>query len=134
MLSMDEVWKDVSGHYQVSNSGKVRSQQKILSTWLNNKGYRRVTIYSNRKRKHLKISRLVAEAFLPNPLNLPEVNHKDGNRQNDNVDNLEWTTHRDNVLHSFRSNKRKSPMQYAIMKAVAKEHNRVEYFSDGAGI
>lgn len=100
---MKEVWKDTKGvfGYQVSNLGRVRS---IFSRWgkrayprimkgsIDSHGYVQVTISINGERKLMFVHRLVAKAFIPNPLNLEMVNHKDENPLNNNVDNLEWCT------------------------------------------
>lgn len=97
---MKEIWKDkkdYEGHYQVSNCGRVKSLnyhrmgfEKILKTYVDKDGY--LTVMLNNPRKTFLVHRLVAEAFLPNPDNLPQVNHKDENKQNNNVENLEWCT------------------------------------------
>lgn len=92
-----EEWKDIigfEGFYQVSNFGKVRNcvTGKILKPGLQGKGYYSVTL----KRKGYKVHRLVAIAFIPNPNNLPIVNHKDENKLNNNADNLEWCDNRYN--------------------------------------
>ena len=100
-----EIWKDIKGYeglYQVSNMGRIKSlgndktrKEKILSLKPNNKGYIIVHLCKNGKRKHFSVHRLVAEAFLPNPDNLPVVNHKidDFEHRSDNrVENLEWCT------------------------------------------
>lgn len=112
-----EVWKDVVGYeglYQVSNKGRVKRlinfdsklsyskkelterKEKILKEECSN-GYLRVTLTKNKKYKHFKVHRLVAEAFIPNPNNLPQINHKDINRKNNNVSNLEWCTAKYNM-------------------------------------
>ena len=117
-----EIWKPVVGYegfYEVSNLGNVRSldkmsadgrriKGKILTHYLTEKGYLRCFIYD----KQIKIHRLVAQAFLPNPNNYPEVNHKDENKQNNMVwvnedgsidydkSNLEWCNHSQNIRHS----------------------------------
>lgn len=106
---MQEIWKDVVGYeglYQVSNMGRVKSfcqstkfhKQKefILKPSLINTGYEVVTLYSKEKRKKFQIHRLVATAFIPNPNNLPCVNHKDENKVNNCVSNLEWCTYQYN--------------------------------------
>lgn len=110
-----EEWKDIkeNNNYQISNTGKIRSKDKttmrkdgkplttkgrILKVAKDTKGYLRTTI-SN---KTVKIHRLVAEAFIINPNNLPEVNHIDGNKENNYVDNLEWISHTDNIKHAKR--------------------------------
>lgn len=102
---MIEVWKDVpnfEGLYQVSNTGKVKSFVKsnkypnqpihLLNPTINNGGYAQVTFYSDCKRSKFSVHRLVAELFIPNPDNLPCINHKDENKLNNSVDNLEWCT------------------------------------------
>lgn len=103
---MREIWKDIEGYedkYMVSNYGNVKSNNKVL-TKQNGYNYFRVTLSNNGKRKHFQIHRLVAKAFIPNPKNLPEVNHKDGNKQNNMVENLEWCTRSENELHCYRNN------------------------------
>ena len=102
---MKEVWKDIpnyEGLYQVSNLGRVKSFRKstkfgsqpeyILKPNLANNGYMQVTLYNNAKRHKFLVHRLVAIVFLPNPDNLPQINHKDEDRQNNEVSNLEWCT------------------------------------------
>ena len=99
---MMEKWKDVVGYegkYEVSNLGRVRSlnylrtgKAKLLKQQVDKYGYKRMRLYKDGKAKSLLVHRLVAMAFLPNPNNLPMVNHKDENKTNNNVDNLEWCT------------------------------------------
>ena len=82
----------MNGRYQVSNLGRVKSligHKKILKPELRT-GYYSVNLCKDSKCKHVRIHRLVAEAFIPNIKHLPMVNHKDGNKVNNNVDNLEW--------------------------------------------
>lgn len=92
-----EFWedkKDYKGHYQVSNFGRIKSikfgKEIILKPGTNKNGYSYVILYKNGKVKKFTVHRLVAEAFIPNPYNLPEVNHKDENKQNNVASNLEW--------------------------------------------
>ena len=94
-----EYWKDINGYeglYQVSNYGRVKSfakkQIRILKGSPIQKGYLQVALYKNNKIKCFLIHRLVAENFIPNPNNLPQVNHKDENKQNNHINNLEWCT------------------------------------------
>ena len=93
---MEEVWKKIPNYenYDVSNLGKIRnSKTSILrKTSIFRTGYEMVVLFKNGKRKNCSVHRLVAEAFIPNPNNLPEVNHKDEIKTNNFVDNLEWCT------------------------------------------
>lgn len=108
---MKEQWKSIEGTdgaYEVSNTGKIRSnnylghgRQKELSLSKDHKGYMRVRIYIDGKRPTIKVHRAVAKAFIPNPENKPEVNHKDGNKENNRVDNLEWSTSCENTTHAY---------------------------------
>lgn len=98
---MEEIWKDIEGYegmYQVSNMGRVKSLRRniILSQGIAN-GYEMVTLSTNNISKGYYIHRLVANAFIPNPDNLPQVNHKDENKLNNCVDNLEWCTQEYNI-------------------------------------
>jgi len=110
-----EEWKDIEGYeglYQVSNYGRVKSlqreiaykdgrkktiQEKILHTFISNLGYYHVMLSKNGVPKRYKVHRLVAKAFIPNPNNLPIINHKDENPKNNFVENLEWCTQKYNV-------------------------------------
>lgn len=108
---MEEFWKDIEGFeglYQVSNLGRVRSLRKniILKSRITRKGYEGVILYTNNIPKGYYIHRLVATAFIPNPDNLPQVNHKDENKTNNCVDNLEWCTPKYNVNYGTGNKKR----------------------------
>ena len=101
-----EIWRDTEyPNYQVSNLGRVYSVPRIesrggfLSTNNNGRGYMTVMLSIGGKQKRAYIHRLVARAFIPNPENKPEVNHKDGNKQNNCVGNLEWVTRTENATH-----------------------------------
>ena len=110
-----EEWRDIKGYegiYQVSNLGRVRSfikikSGKILSLTPDKNGYLTCYLYKNSKRKCEKVHRLVAQEFIPNPNNYPQVNHKDETKTNNNSDNLEWCTHEYN--HNYGTgNKRRA--------------------------
>lgn len=93
----NEIWKDVPGYagtYQVSNFGRVKSLRKVLKAGLR-KGY----LYISLRNKKFNIHRLVAIAFIPNPGNLPEIDHIDGNPLNNNANNLKWATRQQNELN-----------------------------------
>lgn len=91
-----EIWKPISEFpiYSVSNFGRVKNNRRnhIMHGGYDKDGYRQVTISHYDKQYNRRICRLVAIAFIPNPNNLPVVNHKDENKENDHVDNLEWCT------------------------------------------
>lgn len=91
---MEEIWKDIEcfQNYQISNMGRVYSKKtkRMLTLYPDKKGYLRVKFWENNKGYTFKVHRLVAQAFIPNPDNLPQVNHKDESKDNNNVNNLEW--------------------------------------------
>lgn len=102
-----EIWKtiqDYGGLYQVSNTGKVRDlKNHIKSVYKNNKGYTCLSLYYNGKTYHPTVHRLVAKAFIPNPNNYEQVNHKDCNKENNSVENLEWCNQRYNYNEGMRT-------------------------------
>lgn len=107
---MTEIWKNIKGFenlYQVSNKGRIKSFRKsnkffnqpfhFLTPSKNQQGYNTVTLYKENKERHkFLVHRLVAEAFIPNLQNYPCINHKDENKDNNCVDNLEWCTYQYN--------------------------------------
>jgi hypothetical protein len=101
---VSEKWRDVKGYeglYEVSEIGNVRNKKtkRNLST-KNNDGYRAVTLSKNGKANGFLVHRLVAIAFIPNTHSKPRVNHKDSNRTNNRVSNLEWCTAQENIDHA----------------------------------
>lgn len=108
---MEEIWKDIEGYeglYQISSFGNIRSFYKhnfrkgdVLRTF-NNGGYRRALLYKDGVSKKILVHRLVANAFIPKVEGKPLVNHIDGNRTNNRVDNLEWCTNQENIIHAVK--------------------------------
>lgn len=107
-----EKWKTVpntGGRLQISSHGRVRSFLRnkeagtILRATEDKKGYLRLKVTLDRERRYYKVHRLVANAFLPNPKGLPQVNHIDGDKRNNRVDNLEWVTNSDNAAHAIKA-------------------------------
>lgn len=120
----NEIWKDIEefkGIYQISNYGRVKSieryvernnkgkikvKEKILKTYINKKtGYSYAMFSISGKNKIRHIHRLVAEAFIDNPNNKKDINHKDCNRTNNYVNNLEWCTRSENIKYGFKYGK-----------------------------
>ena len=120
-----EIWKDIKGfegYYQVSNMGRIKSLERwvirnkkgrlhvkarIIKGCIETRGYSAVTLTNNGKRTYARIHRLVADAFLNNPFNKPEVNHIDGNKQNNKVSNLEYCTRIENEQHAYKTGLKK---------------------------
>lgn len=94
-----EIWKDTEfAGYMISSLGRVAHNGKILSSTQRTHKYNSIMIKRNPD-KRVYIHRLVAKAFLPNPENKRDVNHKNGNTKDNRLENLEWTTHRENTIH-----------------------------------
>lgn len=110
---MQEIWKPIKkyeGLYSASNNGRIKSLnyknkniEKPLNPTKQSCGYLKVELYKHGKSKVYYVHRLVAETFIQNPNNLPQVNHKDGNKQNNNIDNLEWVTPSQNQIHAVKN-------------------------------
>lgn len=110
-----EIWKEIDGYeglYQVSNLGNVKSlkngrwgtgKERILMAGKHKLGYLFVILFKEGKMKNYKVHRLVAEAFIPNPQKLPEVNHKDEDKSNNRVENLEWCDRKYNCNYGTRT-------------------------------
>lgn len=120
---MSEVWKQIKGyegHYDISSHGRVRSYNqtyrtdiknnqkvtrkgRILKANILNTGYCQVALYKKGKCKKKAVHRLVGKAFVPNPENKPQINHKDGNKTNNHYKNIEWATAEENQQHRFET-------------------------------
>jgi len=115
MRNLEEKWKDIpgfEGYYEVSNYGRVRSWKGInqysgkrkspsIMKLRNRRGYMCVDILHQKKHHYFSVHRIVANVFVPNPKNKPEVNHIDGNKTNNSFKNFEWVTSSENQQHSF---------------------------------
>jgi hypothetical protein len=132
-----EVWKDIpdyDGLYKISNLGNVKRKQKTYFCYNNAKrvleerlivgdiarGYRRVELWNNRRHKKYMVHRLVAQAFIPNPNNKPEIDHIDGNPLNNMVNNLRWCSHRENLNNPITRQRKSDATKrhYKLLKGV----------------
>lgn len=157
---MEEIWKDIKGYeglYQVSNIGRIKSlgrtvikislkgniftksyPEKLLKFSKDTKGYLRTSLALNGINRTIKVHRVVAQAFIPNPNNLEQVNHKDGDKKNNNVYNLEWCNNQKNQNHSWTTGLRKKGKQHWSygkqpegLKKYLEEHKGVNHPSYG---
>ena len=140
-MSEGEVWRDVHGYeglYKVSDKGNIYSVRRlnsrgykcggrVLTPTYNENGYLIIGLCKNGIKKSKRVHRLVAEAFVPNHNSYLEINHKDENKTNNNVENLEWCTREYNMNHGTR-NARASQTQSKKVKAVNVESGEVLIF------
>lgn len=120
-----EIFVDIIGYeglYQVSNLGKVKSmnyrntgKEKIMKPSINTFGYQFVGLWRNGKLKYITVHRLVAMAFIPNPKNLPQINHKDEDKTNNCVENLEWCSAEYNVNYGTRNERYKKKYPHRVL-------------------
>lgn len=146
---MIEKWSGIKDFpsYEVSNLGKVRRIFKDYRTLKIKGKYQEMTLYNNKRNGYVyvwlnengkgynkRIHRLVAETFIPNPKNKPQVNHKDGNKQNNHYSNLEWCTNRENVIHAYKNKLTKhytrKILQYDLKGNFIKEWESIKKASD----
>ena len=141
-MTESEIWKDVAGYegfYQASNRGNVRSlarvdslgrkcRGRVLKQGYSSSGYLQVSLHKNGKFKNRTVHRLVAESFIHNPNGLPQVNHRDEVKDNNNVENLEWCDSKYNINYGTRI-ERVTRAQSKKVKATNIETNEVLTFN-----
>lgn len=129
---MEEEWRDIKGYeglYQVSNLGRVKSTfryKKVLTPVETPRGYYQVTLSKKGKRGTFRIHQLVAKAFIPNVCNLPQINHKNENKKDNRVENLEWCNAKYNLNYGTVIERRRKNRSYeSVQKAVVQIKNGV---------
>ena len=143
----EEIWRPIVGYeglYEVSSYGRVRSldryvkgksyrlhKGKVLSPGKNSRGYLSIVLSYNGKHKVITVHRLVAEAFLPNPDNLPEINHKDEDKTNNRVDNLEFCDHKYNVNYGTRKDRaRDTAIKNGYWTGLSRKESMKKYYQE----
>lgn len=132
---MEEIWKEIpnfEGLYEASNLGRIRSfkTKKIKKQRYTVKKYLQVNLYK-KEEKTYRVHRLIAETFIKNFNNFPEINHKDGNKQNNCVDNLEWITTYDNIQHAIKNGLYNNKKNKRNKRNNKKERKIIQYNLDG---
>jgi len=107
MTNLDEIWKDIpeyEGYYQASTKGRIKSARynKIMKHYVDEHGYQKIKLQRNGHLLNTSVGRLVAITFIPNPNNLPQVNHINGKPWINEVENLEWCTVQENIDHKMK--------------------------------
>ena len=139
-----EIWRDVVGweqSYEVSNLGRIKTKArirngkggtpsqisaKIKETYYDEDGYERVSLYQDNKSKLMGVHRIVAQAFIPNPKGLPQVNHKNGDKADNKAENLEWADNTYNIQHSIELGLRDPSKRYVVTRlSDGKQYNSV---------
>ena len=129
------MWKAIegtNGMIEVSDDGRVRSllrgEPYILKSQTDNKGYQRIRVTINRKKMSFKVHREVAKAFIPNPDNLPQVNHKDTDKSNNHVSNLEWMENKENVHHAIENGRWQSVIEGARRENESRKKSIIGFY------
>lgn len=143
-----EIWKDIEGYegyYQISNLGRVKSlirkstgtnttKENFLNLEISKKGYYRASLSMNGKIKKISLHRLIAIHFIDNPFNKKCVNHINGVRLDNRIENLEWSTYSENSKHGYVSNKRKNPIRKLEEWQVLEIKSKLNNFKRGDGL
>lgn len=130
---MNEIWKDIKGYeglYQVSNTGRVKrvATGRVLKGSKNAGGYITVKLSKHGVTSTKTIHRLVAETFIPKPENKPEINHIDEDKTNNKVDNLEWSTRKENINHGTRTERMGKTRSISIIATNIKTGEVEEFY------
>lgn len=140
---MNEYWKDIPGYeniYQASSFGRIRTKegkttftkrhgirhwnQRVLKQKSDKQGYKRVELWKNGEHKTRTVHQLVALTFLDNPSRKPLINHKDCNPSNNSIDNIEWATYRENLIHAYENKLNQEPITTILINKKTGKKNR----------
>lgn len=131
---MEEIWENINiedyDKYKISNFGRIKNKNnKIIKQYINKSGYFCVKLYKKGKHKEYRVHRLVMITFQDNKNRNLDINHKDGNKLNNNLNNLEWCTHKYNIQHSYNNglfkNRTKRDKQKMIIEEQTKKVNKI---------
>ena len=115
-MNIKNEWKDVPGFeelYQANRKGEIKSIERngtlggILKQYLNRKGYLKIVLYKNNIPHHMTVHQVIAQTFIPNPENKETVNHINNIKTDNRVENLEWCTIKENLMHSHKQNRQR---------------------------
>ncbi len=139
---MKEVWREVQGYggkYKISSLGKIQSfhrkwgkNGKILRGTTKTNGYRYIILVGKNGRKPFRVHRLVAEAFISNPENKPYINHKNGRKDDNRVENLEWVSPKENTLHAKKNGLMKKCYEGSIRVECVETGEQFESINDAS--
>lgn len=148
---MTEIWKDIKGyegHYKISNFGRIYSQDqyvpcgngkgymrfipgKFLKILTASNGYPSIGLFKNRKVKVFRIHRLIASAFIPNPEDKPHINHKNANKSDNSLENLEWCTQSENMRHMVKMGRANRASQEKAIFQIDLNGNLIQEWKSG---
>lgn len=149
MEDFKEEWRPVVGYeglYEVSDTGKIdrvnyrnSGKRYRMKPTVNREGYERLILYKDRKSKHILVHRIVAMAFIPNPNNYPQVNHKDEDKSNNDVTNIEWCSPKYNSNYGTRAKRRLEKMKKPIIQMTmdgdfVKKYDSIKHAVDAIGL